>query len=56
MSGLSLAKKTQNSAFWIVNPDFSNFDLNNCVVSRLIVEPEYYLHISKERGTRAEAE
>lgn len=44
-------KKPQNSASWAVKPDFNNFDVNNCVVTRLIDELEYYLPISRERGT-----
>lgn len=38
----------------MVKPDFSNFDFDNCVVSRLIDEREYYQ--SEERGPGTEAE
>lgn len=38
----------------MVKPDFSNFDVDNCVVSRLIDEREYYQ--SEEGGPGAEAE
>lgn len=50
LSAPSLAKKTQNSASRTGKPDFSNFDLNNCVVTRVIDGPEYYLLRSRGRG------
>lgn len=43
---LKKRKKPQNSASWAMKPDFNNF-----VVTRLIDELEYYLPISRERGT-----